>query len=137
MSMIGDSTLTLLQAGLDVSLARQNTITANVANLDTPGFTPSDVDFATALQDAVEGSKLRMSRADGGHRAGMAERGSADQRVAIIEQGDVEPGRDGNSVDLDAQMARLSQNGIFYQAQTRIVSKKLAMYRYIVSEGAF
>ncbi len=135
MSLIGDPTLSLLNRGLDVSLARQNILTANVANLDTPGYTPSDVDFASALRDAIDGGHVRLRQAHLGHSRGMAGAGAMGS-IETHQRPDTTPGGDGNSVDLDAQMARLSQNAIFYQAQTRVVSKKLAMLKYAVSEGA-
>jgi hypothetical protein len=50
-----DNTLARLERALDVRLIRQNVLAANVANVDTPGFRPKDVDF-TAAMSAIEGA---------------------------------------------------------------------------------
>ena len=44
-----DSTLGQLERALDARLLNQNVLAGNLANLDTPGFTPQQVDFARAL----------------------------------------------------------------------------------------
>ena len=50
-----DTTLARLERALDVRLVRQNVLSTNVANVDTPGFRPKDVDF-TASMVAIEGA---------------------------------------------------------------------------------
>ena len=44
----------LLAASLRVRAARHSLLTANVANADTPGYRPRDIDFAGVLQTFVE-----------------------------------------------------------------------------------
>ena len=43
------ATLNQLERSLDVRLMRHNLLAANVANADTPGFRPKDLDFTAAL----------------------------------------------------------------------------------------
>ena len=116
MSGIFDTTLTMLQRGMDLSLTRQTALHANVANLDTPGYTPRDLDFEGALSEAM--------------RVGEA------SELSLIERPDRAAGADGNRVDLDIQMARIAQNATLYQAGSQATSRKLAMLRYVLSEGA-
>ena len=49
-----DPTLRLLERALDVRLARHNVLAGNLANADTPGFVPRDVDFAAALRQGAD-----------------------------------------------------------------------------------
>lgn len=121
MSLLTDPTLNTLQRGMTLALHRQNVLTSNVVNLDTPGFTPSDVNFAAALRDA--GSSLRPA---------ALERAAANN---VVTEQDRAPGLDGNSVDLDLQMGRIAQNSIFYAASARATTKRMALLRYVVSEG--
>ncbi|MCA9565141.1 MAG: flagellar basal body rod protein FlgB [Myxococcales bacterium] len=120
MSAINDSTLSLLERGLTVSLTRQNLLASNVANLDTPGFVPADVDFEGAMQAASRAGANRTARIAARHTSASPDRA---------------PGVDGNAVDLDVQMGRIAQNNLLYGATTRAVSKKLALLRYVISEG--
>ena len=43
---------------------------------------------------------------------------------------------DGNRVDLDRTMTALAENGLEYSAGSRAASKKLAILRYVASDGA-
>ncbi len=131
MSGLKDPTMMLLERSLTASLHRQNLITANVANLDTPNFTPSDLDFSQVLAD-MEGRQLKGVRRT--HDAHQSPREGV-MEAATEKRPDVAPGLDGNSVDLDAQMGRMAQNGIFYQANTQAISRKLAVLKYVVTEG--
>lgn len=123
MSSIFDVTTSMLAQGLDITLRRQNVLTSNIANLDTPGFQPRDVDFQAALGRAMEAARS-------GDKAALG----ADQ-VALIERPDRTPGIDGNAVDLDVQMSRISHNSMFYGSLTQSVSRKFAMLRYAINEG--
>ncbi len=123
MSSIFDVTTSMLAQGLDITLQRQNVLSSNIANLDTPGFKPRDVDFTNALGRAMESVRA-------GDRGALG----ADQ-VALVEREDRTPGVDGNAVDLDTQMSRISHNSMFYNAMTQSISRKMAMLRYAINEG--
>ncbi|MEZ4461593.1 MAG: flagellar basal body rod protein FlgB [bacterium] len=132
MSFLGDTTLSLIQRGLDVGLKRQLVLSSNVANLDTPNYTPGDVDFEAALGAVSKTSSVSIARTEAGH---MTINGGAEE-IRTTQTPDRQPSLDGNSVDLDSQMARLSQNGVAYQANIKAISKKLALLKYATSEGA-
>ncbi len=133
MSFLGDHTLSLIQRGLDVGLKRQLVLTSNVANLDTPDYTPGDVKFEEAL-GAVCKDSVSLRRTSSGHLSLGGEHGG--EAIETVKSADRAPSLDGNSVDLDTQMARLGQNGVAYQANIKAVSKKLALLKYAASEGA-
>ncbi|MFT4704482.1 MAG: flagellar basal-body rod protein FlgB [Bradymonadia bacterium] len=131
MQGIFDGTSSLLQRTLDVSLSRQAVLTSNIANLDTPGFTPSDVRFDDAMERALSHARMgsRSARRSIGSPTGFAD------AISGYERPDTRPRIDGNSVDLDMQMARFSQNAILYDAGSRTLSKRLSLMRYVISEG--
>jgi flagellar basal-body rod protein FlgB len=111
-------------------MRRQLVLSSNVANLDTPGFTPSDVDFESALSKAQAAGKPVATNSR------HLSLNSAESDIPTSERPDKVESRDGNSVDLDMQMARLGQNAVSYQANIKAASKKLAILKYAASEGA-
>ena len=115
-----EGSVRLLGQGLDVALARQKVISGNIANIETPNYVPRDLDFATEMARASSEAQMGTSGA---------------YAPTPIERPDRAAGADGNAVDLDVQMARLSQNGMLYSAQSRALSRQLAMLRYAASEG--
>lgn len=53
---IFDSTLALLERALDARSLRHVVLSGNLANADTPGFVPRDLDFASAMAEAADRS---------------------------------------------------------------------------------
>lgn len=119
MNAMYDAAYHILHRGLDASLTRQNAISGNIANLDTPGYVPRDVDFAEALKSAEQSQSMGMQAPP----------------IEVLERADKAASADGNAVDLDMQMARLSQSATLYAATSRGMTRKLAMLRYAASEG--
>jgi flagellar basal-body rod protein FlgB len=136
---IFDATTARLERSLDVRLVRHNVLAGNLANVDTPGYTPRDIDFAAAMSEAVgegaaSGPSLPMRETNARHIAvgGIAANG---REIPIVETHGEAPSLDGNGVDLDRTMTAMAENGLQYGASARAVGKKLAIMRYVVSDG--
>lgn len=134
-----DNTLARLERSLDVRLVRQNVLSEDVANVDTPNFKPKDVDF-TATMSAIEGA----SRDDGGvsapsapvvGTAGSDSSGIPAKDLPIVDVPAGGASFDGNTVDLDRTMVAMAENALQYGASARAAGKKLAILRYVVSDG--
>ncbi len=134
-----DTTLARLERALDVRLVRQNVLSTNVANVDTPGFKPKDVDF-TASMVAIEGA----ARDGGGVSqpssptafSSPAESSSlAERELPIVDVPAGGASFDGNTVDLDRTMVAMAENALQYSAAARAAGKKLALLRYVASDG--
>jgi flagellar basal-body rod protein FlgB len=131
-----DRTLAALERSLDVRLERQNVLAGNVANADTPGFVPRDVDFARAMAQAPMPAAGPGGGA-GGPTTGLdGPRAAPASGVALCTAEGAAAGLDGNAVDLDRTMVALAQNALQYQASARAAGKKLAILRYVASDGA-
>ncbi|MEW5849337.1 MAG: flagellar basal body rod protein FlgB [Myxococcota bacterium] len=127
-----DATTATLERALDVRLTRQGVLAHNVANVDTPGFTPRDVNVTTQVQTAAAGG-LGLDATQGAH---LGAEGSSGSRPAVTTE-EVPGARrlDGNAVDVDRVMATLAENAMQYSAAARTVSRKLAILRYVASDG--
>ena len=125
-----DQTLQLLERSLDTRLERHNVLASNLANADTPGFQPRDVDFATAMQNAV---------ADIASNAHAGEPGQSLKRpplpTVVGRMAGAAAGIDGNTVDADRTLVSLAENGLQYGASAKVAAKKLAILRYVASDG--
>ena len=149
---IFDQTLGTLERALDVRLLRHNVLAGNLANADTPGFLPRDVDFAAAMRDREQELQMAppvpskgITLASAGHAvegaAGdipLSAAGPAPGAVGspvTISQG-TGAGLDGNAVDVDRALAAVAENAIQYGAAARAAQKKLAILRYVASDGA-
>lgn len=136
---IFDATFSRLERSLDVRLVRHNVLAANIANIDTAGYKPKDVDFKAAMANAGNGSTetVALSATAAGHM-GTAGGAGGDLTAAEVPVTDGNAGYasiDGNRVDLDRTMASLAENSLQYGASARAITKKLGILRYVTSDG--
>lgn len=139
-----DTTLTRLQESLDVRLVEHNVLAGNVANADTPGYRPKELNFAEAMaaaQQSQGADGLAVTNASHMGPGGVttiesASRATSAATASIQDGRGTSPSIDGNAVDLDRTMAGMAENSLQYGASARAAGKKLAILRYVVSDGA-
>ena len=133
-----DGTYRLLEVSLRTRAARHEVLSANIANADTPGYRPRDLDFNAVMRAAVE-----TDNADAGATTQSGESiatAGLDLQSAIYEPEfpDSRHGEDrldGNAVSLDRQMALMTENSLAYETSLTLLSRALAGLRYAIGEG--
>jgi flagellar basal-body rod protein FlgB len=110
---IFDSTQIALMSAISGATLRNTVLSNNIANADTPGFQPSDVNFHAALSDALgEGPE------------------ALDGITFAPEQLNTGAVRaDGNGVDSDAEAAKLAENGLEIEALEQVADSRLQIMR--------
>ena len=91
---------------------RHELIAENVANAETPGFKARDVSFAHELDLA----RLVQSAPDPKARLGRHE-----LDLRILNQPDGPAKLDGNDVDIDKQMVRVTQNALYHNVVVQLL----------------
>ena len=105
-----DTTQLGLERAISGAAARQTALASNVANANTPGFKPQDVDFHSALQAAFASDDPKAAVANASY--------------AETTQTDVmRP--DGSGVDVDVESAKMAQNGLEYQALIQVARGRI------------
>ena len=133
-----DTTLGNLQSSLNIRLAKQTVLAGNLANVDTPGFRPRELDFDAAFKASQAGNALSAGQptmTHEGHLGVSAEQTSTAPEAFVKVSEKAEGGLDGNAVDLDRTMVELSRNALQYGAAARAAGKKLAILKYVASDG--
>lgn len=135
-----DATISTLQRALDARLVRQNVLAGNMANVDTPGFVPKEVDVSAAFKNLPDaGSPVAQPSAplvEGQMAVEGSGSGSGDSYdLPITSAPSSTPGMDGNGVDLDRTLVGMAENALQYGAAAKAAGKKLAMLRYVASDG--
>ncbi|MGZ9143366.1 MAG: flagellar basal body rod protein FlgB [Candidatus Binatia bacterium] len=133
-----DSTYQLLEFSLRGRAARHEVLSANIANADTPGYRPRDLDFNAAMRSAAEsgalGSGETPQRGDAPATAGL-DLASAIYEPEYPDSRHGEDRLDGNAVSIDRQMALITENSLAYETSLTFLSRALAALRYAISEG--
>jgi flagellar basal-body rod protein FlgB len=105
---------------MDMTVLRQEAISANLANAQTPGYKRVDIDgdFESAFKNA-----LQSDRSD--------KISTMDPNLAVDMAAPVNDAT-GNTVDIEKEMVHLSENQIQHQLETRMISGRLARLRMAI-----
>jgi len=115
-----------LEGALTFHRARHAVLAGNVANVDTPGYRPMD------LAPLAPVGELTPTGTSEGHitsAPGLADGGR------LYEDAGPSAGADGNSVDLERELAKVDANRVRYAGTAELVSRRLAMLRYAATDG--
>lgn len=128
---IFDKTYDNLVKAMDMNYRRHTVLTSNVANSETPNYRARDLDFYGVLERAVGQAKPELRTSDPRHYSGD----ESSESPRIVYDYTTALGGDGNNVDLDKAMGKISENSESYQEAINYVSIKLRMLRASVSRG--
>lgn len=104
---------------------RHTVLAGNVANLDTPGFRPADLQRRTAADPAA----LAVT-----HEGHLGPPPEADF-VTSFDDGGALQSSDGNAVSLERELSKIDANRARYATASELVSRRLAILRYAAGDG--
>ncbi|MGN0305318.1 MAG: flagellar basal body rod protein FlgB [Lachnospiraceae bacterium] len=113
--------INVLGKAADAAWLRNDAISINIANVDTPGYKRQDVNFEVQLEKALKTNRYR----------------TIDDKVANIKLNRLNPiayrdhsgfsyRLDGNNVDIDTENVELASNQIRYQGLTNSITQEFA-----------
>lgn len=130
----------LMSMAMDYRAMRQDMISSNIANADTPFYRPRDVHFESMLaqkrQEIFGGNtaQLEMARTDASHLDAPQQRSSA-SAITFFRDGHAAR-NDGNSVDLDVETTEMSKNALMFNALVAAKKKGGMIYRSVIDASA-
>jgi len=110
--------------------ARQNLLSQNVANADTPGYSAVDlkpIDFEKVLKQSTEPSEFQdgLTVTDPRHIAGGLQSSGYDKSVE----------QTGDAVSTEQEMMKVADTQTQYQAATDIYAKAISMMRTAIDKS--
>ncbi len=131
-SRIFGHTSKIIAKALDVSAKRHNLIAGNIANMDTIGYNPQDLDFNRTLKRAMDEKepdfldKTHQKHLSPSDEDLFAMKGQNSEDVDIYHL---------DSVNIDTQMMNLMENNIKYRTTTELLLRKMKILNYSIDEG--
>ncbi|MFA7279794.1 MAG: flagellar basal body rod protein FlgB [Sterolibacterium sp.] len=119
-----DNLLAFHHQALSLRAHRQQVLAGNIANSDTPNYKARDIDFASALKNAVAGRSgegVALARTSDRHISAGAGGGPA----PLLYRKETQASVDGNTVNMDVERSQFAENAIFYEAGVSFISGKL------------
>ncbi len=127
--------LVAMTKALDTASVRQKVISNNIANVDTPHFKRSEVNFEDAFKAAIERTPSRLAgfRTDGRHIPINPPTSIDSVKPTIWRQNDTFSRADDNNVDIDVEMAELAKNQLLFNAVVEAMDRKTAGIKKAIS----
>ncbi|MBE6073319.1 MAG: flagellar basal body rod protein FlgB [Selenomonas ruminantium] len=134
--IMNSSNFDYLGRGLAAATMRHEVISNNIANVNTPNFKRSAVNFEDLLAKELhldnDGRRLGMVRTHDRHLP-MALPGKA--HAVIEEDGTTTMRVDNNNVDIDIEMAGLAKNQLYYNAMTTELGGFINRMKGVITSG--
>ncbi|WP_298587914.1 flagellar basal body rod protein FlgB [uncultured Selenomonas sp.] len=131
--IVGGKALDVMQRGMGAANLRQEVISHNIANVNTPNFKKSDVIFEDLLAKELDldaTGRLKVVRTHDRHMP-IAFRGRAAAKVELDPSSSMR--YDKNNVDIDVEMASLAKNSLYFNALARQVGAEFSRMRTVVA----
>jgi flagellar basal-body rod protein FlgB len=113
--------ISALEQMLRATSARHGVLSSNIANVDTPDYKGKDVVFEQALD-----SEIALAATSPDHLTPPGASGSGSSEVQVTETA---PWVDGNTVELDQEVAKMTENAMLYQAGISLLSTRIKMFK--------
>jgi len=107
--------MNLVEKALNVRAFYHKILSGNVANVETPHFKEKDIDFREEIGKRLAGP----------------------QEITVKENtdGDGLQGIDGNTVNIENQIIKLTENHMMFNSLVQVLTKKFSLMRYVINDG--
>lgn len=115
-----DNSIRILEKLIYATKIRHKVYVSNIANVDTPHYKAKDVDFKELMN-----SEIKELAATHPRHIRLAPEG---ETVRVISKNNPS-WDDKNNVELDMEVAKMTENALLYEAGIRLLSTKMRMIR--------
>ena len=122
------------EAALRMRAYRQQILSSNMANVDTPGYKARDILFSQALREQLEGVAYSnalplAATSDRHYRIG----GSLPGSPALLYRSAIQPSLDGNTVDVETERVHFADNAVRTEAAMTLLNSVISSRKMALS----
>jgi len=129
---------------LQLRARRQEVLTSNIANVDTPNYKAVDFDFKSALANLGQKSGPStvstpapggLAQTHAGHLGGQGAAGGLSTSAMLEFRRNINPAMDNNTVDIEKERAAFAENAVKYEAAIRNLNGKISTLKTAMGQG--
>jgi len=120
-----------LERAIGITQKRNDLIASNISNLDTPNYRSKDIDFKTAMAQALASDQNNDLKRT--HPKHLDISSNGDVGVDVFEEKGEWNGI--NWVNVDDAMVKLSENSLLYRVASETLLRKIALMKEVIKEG--
>ncbi len=130
--LLDNKAFAVLKNSLEISTVRHNMISSNIANVDTTGYKPQDIDFKKTLDAELNNKSGKLFQTNEKHYAQSSLSGYI---LTEENEDDMADKYHLDSVDIDKEMKNLSENNIKFRMSVEMLLRKISMLKQAIIEG--
>lgn len=119
--------INLYNKALDASWLKNEALSNNIANVNTPNYKRETVEFEEVLKRAMGNSLSPMTRTHEKHMPLVT-----NVNPVIVKEKNTSFRKDGNNVNIDTEMARLAENQIKFETITKQLNSNIKRIRMAI-----
>jgi flagellar basal-body rod protein FlgB len=131
-----DKAFAFQEKALAVRSYRQELISSNIANADTPHDNAVDIDFADAMKKALSNVKkgIEMAKTSEKHLSGKAK--DTLYGITPLYRNVSQPSIDGNTVDANIEQGMFADNSLKYMSTLTFINGTIQGTNYALRGGS-
>jgi flagellar basal-body rod protein FlgB len=114
--------INLIGKALNIRASYHKVISGNIANVATPGYKEKEMDFKKEID------RVMYSDASGSVISNGVE-------VKESPESDGLSSLDGNTVSVENQIVKLTENQVMYHSLVQVAAKRFSIMKFLISEG--
>lgn len=132
MKLLGGVGFQRLETAIDAANLRQEVISNNIANVDTPYFKRSSVSFESLLQEQMNGDTPALQGKRTDYRHFVIGPTNQVPGAKVVSDNTTSMNNNLNNVDIDSEMSSLAENQLRYNSYIEQVNYQIKMKRLAV-----
>jgi len=130
----------LMAQALDYRSIRQDLISSNLANVDTPFYRPKDINFGKILAiqanntfNEQQSKTLKLAGTDSAH---LQPKDVYNDKATVYFRDGHLARNDGNSVDLDVESTEMTKNSTMYNALIAAMKRDSGLFKSVIESSS-
>lgn len=113
--------VSLIEKALNIRAYYHKVISGNIANVETPAYKEKDLNFRSELERQITSGDKGLKGSD----------------IEVMESpvNDGLASIDGNTVNMENQIVKLTENQLMYQTLVQVAAKRFSIMKFLISEG--
>lgn len=127
--LIESESMKKLERALDASALRQNLLSQNLANVNTPYYKRLDIDFKTVFAAEVDKNELQLYRT---HPKHISNSTPVEGAIHVTRETKTIERYDQNNIDPEYEMAQVVENSLYFQAVSQELAGKFSTLKMVI-----
>ena len=127
-----DDTMMAIEAYMTRLSQRYQVVASNVANFETPGYKAKEISFYATMEELLSEDSVSLRTSQPEHISPWA---STSVQAQVFEEQGLPLHNDGNNVDLDREMMKVSQTLFGYSVISQVLRTKFRTLSTSINDG--